>query len=148
MQLFNEFLLIIDSYLGSASWFAYFLLGTGLFFTLYLKFLHRFASSLKLFVQFAEYMTKRVTKVTPHIFKHLPTALSGTVGTGNIAGVGLCSTSRGPCCTLLDAYYCCLRYDDKMCRGYTFAQIQRANKRSFDGRRTYVLYEEMRALAC
>ncbi|MFT4833611.1 MAG: AGCS family alanine or glycine:cation symporter, partial [Flavobacteriaceae bacterium] len=34
----NEFLKLIDSFIGSAFWFPYVLLGTGLFFTIYLKF--------------------------------------------------------------------------------------------------------------
>ena len=38
MQEFNEFLIFIDQYLGSSSWFVPLLLGTGVFFTFYLKF--------------------------------------------------------------------------------------------------------------
>ena len=38
MQRLNEILGTIDSYIGSANWFVYFLVGTGIFFTFYLKF--------------------------------------------------------------------------------------------------------------
>ncbi|MDH5368300.1 MAG: sodium:alanine symporter family protein, partial [Cyclobacteriaceae bacterium] len=38
MQALNEILALIDSYIGSSTWFPYALLGTGLFFTIYLKF--------------------------------------------------------------------------------------------------------------
>ncbi|MDP2890988.1 MAG: sodium:alanine symporter family protein, partial [Bacteroidota bacterium] len=38
MHALNDFLSLIDSYIGSSQWFVYLLLGTGLFFTIYLKF--------------------------------------------------------------------------------------------------------------
>ena len=38
MQQLNDFLTLIESYVFSYQWFVYFLLGTGLFFTIYLKF--------------------------------------------------------------------------------------------------------------
>ena len=38
MQQFNEFLIYIDQFLGSAFYFVPLLIGTGLFFTLYLRF--------------------------------------------------------------------------------------------------------------
>ena len=38
MRQFNEFLATIDSYIGGSQWFVYLLLGTGLFFTIFLKF--------------------------------------------------------------------------------------------------------------
>ena len=38
MNAFNEFILWLDSFLGSADYFPFLLLGTGLFFTIYLKF--------------------------------------------------------------------------------------------------------------
>ena len=50
MHEFNEFLKLIDSYIGGADWFVYLLLGTGLFFTLFLKFpqIRYFRHSLKI----------------------------------------------------------------------------------------------------
>ena len=38
MRQLNEFLAQIDSYIGGAQWFVYLLLGTGIFFTIYLRF--------------------------------------------------------------------------------------------------------------
>ena len=38
MQELNDILILIDSYIGSSFWFPYVLIGTGLFFTFYLKF--------------------------------------------------------------------------------------------------------------
>ena len=38
MQALNEIFATIDGYIGGSNWFVYLLLGTGLFFTLYLKF--------------------------------------------------------------------------------------------------------------
>ena len=38
MHELNEFLGKIDGYIGGSQWFVFLLLGTGIFFTLYLKF--------------------------------------------------------------------------------------------------------------
>ena len=95
MQLFNEFILFLDSYLGSAPWFAYFLLGTGLFFTLYLKFpqIRFFSEAIRTLR--GVYDKKSYKGDTSH-FQALTTALSGTVGTGNIAGVAYAVHLGGP----------------------------------------------------
>jgi Na+/alanine symporter len=37
MNELNQFLSLIDSYIGGSQWFVFLLLGTGLFFTIYLK---------------------------------------------------------------------------------------------------------------
>lgn len=95
MDKVHEFLTILDGYLGGGPWFVYLLLFTGLFFTLYLKFpqIRFFGHSLK--VVSGKY--DRATDVgdTSH-FQALTTALSGTVGTGNIAGVALAIHLGGP----------------------------------------------------
>lgn len=95
MQSLNDFLTLIDSYVGSSQWFVYFLLGTGLFFTIYLKFPQfRF---LKYSLRIVRGKFDRPGDVgdTSH-FQALATALSGTVGTGNIAGVALAIHLGGP----------------------------------------------------
>ena len=95
MQQLNNFLSLIDSYIGSSWWFPYLLIGTGVFFTFYLKF-----PQIRYF-RFATRVVKgRYDKVgdegdTSH-FQALTTALSGTVGTGNIAGVALAVHVGGP----------------------------------------------------
>lgn len=95
MQALNEFLGLIDSYVGSSFWFPYALLGTGLFFTIYLGF-----PQIRYF-RFAFRVVKgKFDKAgdegdTSH-FQALTTALSGTVGTGNIAGVALAVHIGGP----------------------------------------------------
>jgi AGCS family alanine or glycine:cation symporter len=95
MQQLNEILGLIDSYIGGASWFVYLLLGTGVFFTLYLKFpqIRYFGFALK--VVKGKYDKKGDEGDTSH-FQALSTALSGTVGTGNIAGVALAIHLGGP----------------------------------------------------
>ncbi len=95
MQQLNDFLTLIDSYVGSSQWFVYFLLGTGLFFTIYLKFPQ--FRYLKYSFRIVRGKFDRESDVgdTSH-FQALATALSGTVGTGNIAGVALAIHLGGP----------------------------------------------------
>ncbi len=71
------------------------LLGTGLFFTLYLKFpqIRYFRQAIR--VVRGKYDKKDTVGDTTH-FQSLTTALSGTVGTGNIAGVALAVHLGGP----------------------------------------------------
>ncbi|MFV0377747.1 MAG: alanine/glycine:cation symporter family protein [Mangrovibacterium sp.] len=91
----NEFLAQIDGYIGGASWFVYLLLGTGLFFTIYLRFPQ--FRYLKYSVRIVRGKFDREGDVgdTTH-YQALATALSGTVGTGNIAGVALAIHLGGP----------------------------------------------------
>ncbi len=91
----NQFLLFIDSLLGSAAYFPFLLLGTGLFFTLYLKFpqVRFFNHAWK--VVSGKFTRKDAPGDTSH-FGALTTALSGTVGTGNIGGVALAIHLGGP----------------------------------------------------
>jgi AGCS family alanine or glycine:cation symporter len=95
MQQLNDILATIDSYIGSANWFVYFLLGTGIFFTFYLKFpqIRFFRHALR--IVSGKYDKKSDVGDTSH-FQALSTALSGTVGTGNIAGVALAIHLGGP----------------------------------------------------
>tara|TARA_B100000470_G_scaffold15785_1_gene10774 strand:+ start:2805 stop:4514 length:1710 start_codon:yes stop_codon:yes gene_type:complete len=95
MQELNEFLIFIDQYLGSSFWFVPLLLGTGIFFTLYLKFpqIRYFTFALK--VVRGKFDKKGDQGDTSH-FQALTTALSGTVGTGNIAGVAFAIHLGGP----------------------------------------------------
>ncbi|WP_420582855.1 alanine/glycine:cation symporter family protein [Reichenbachiella sp.] len=95
MQQLNDFLLLIDSFIGSAFWFPYALLGTGLFFTIYLKFpqIRYFGFAVK--VVKGKFDKSDDEGDTSH-FQALATALSGTVGTGNIAGVALAIHIGGP----------------------------------------------------
>ena len=95
MQQFNEFLIYIDQFLGSAFYFVPLLLGTGLFFTIYLRFpqIRYFNFALK--VVRGKFDKKDDEGDTSH-FQALTTALSGTVGTGNIAGVAFAIHLGGP----------------------------------------------------
>lgn len=95
MQDINQFLSVIDSYIGGSDWFVFVLLGTGLFFTLYLKFpqIRFFRHALK--IVSGKYDKKTDVGDASH-FQALSTALSGTVGTGNIAGVALAIHLGGP----------------------------------------------------
>ena len=95
MQALNDFLLIIDGFLGSAFWFPYALLGTGLFFTIYLKFpqIRYFGHAVKVV---KGKFDKHTDEGDASHFQALATALSGTVGTGNIGGVALALHIGGP----------------------------------------------------
>ncbi|AOS98013.1 Amino-acid carrier protein AlsT [Microbulbifer aggregans] len=95
MESFNNILLSMDGMLGSAPWFPWVLLGVGLFFTLFLGFpqLRYFGHAIKI-VQ-GKYDKPGDPGDTSH-FQALSTALSGTVGTGNIGGVGLAIFLGGP----------------------------------------------------
>lgn len=95
MQQLDDFLKLIDSYIGSAGWFPFALLGVGLFFTIYLKFpqFRYFRFALK--VVKGKFDKKDDEGDTSH-FQALTTALSGTVGTGNIAGVAFAIHLGGP----------------------------------------------------
>jgi AGCS family alanine or glycine:cation symporter len=91
----NEFLGYLDGMLGGSWWFPYVLLGVGIFFTLYLKFpqIRYFKHAWK--VVTGKYDKKDAEGDTNH-FQALSTALSGTVGTGNIGGVALALSIGGP----------------------------------------------------
>ncbi|QGX38316.1 alanine/glycine:cation symporter family protein [Permianibacter aggregans] len=95
MDAINNFLLLLDSYLGSAVFFPYVLLGTGVFFTIYLGFpqIRYFGQALRIVT--GKYSKKDAPGDTSH-FQALTTALSGTVGTGNIGGVALALFIGGP----------------------------------------------------
>ncbi len=95
MQALNDLLLLIDSYIGSHIWFVLLLLGTGIFFTVYLRFPQiRFFKYAIRIVQ-GKYDREGDVGDTSH-FQALTTALSGTIGTGNIAGVALAVHLGGP----------------------------------------------------
>lgn len=95
MQQINDILLTIDSYIGSHEWFVFFLLGTGLLFTIYLGFpqIRYFKHAFR--VVTGKYDRKGDQGDASH-FQALTTALSGTVGTGNIGGVALAVFIGGP----------------------------------------------------
>lgn len=95
MQQFNDFLNWLDQFIGGSPWFVLLLLGTGVFFTIYLKF-----PQIKYFRHAIRIVSGKFDKAsdkgdTTH-FQALTTALSGTVGTGNIAGVALAIFLGGP----------------------------------------------------
>jgi AGCS family alanine or glycine:cation symporter len=95
MHELNEFLSTIDGYIGGASWFIILLLGVGIYFTLYLRFPQiRFFKHAVRIVR-GKYDRATDKGDTSH-FQSLATALSGTVGTGNIAGVALAIHQGGP----------------------------------------------------
>ncbi|MFA7410245.1 MAG: sodium:alanine symporter family protein, partial [Bacteroidales bacterium] len=95
MQQLNEFLLKVDGMIGGSSWFVYLLLGVGLFFTIYLRFpqIRYFRHALKCV---SGKFDKGSDQGDTSHFQALSTALSGTVGTGNIAGVAFAIHLGGP----------------------------------------------------
>jgi len=99
MHKINDFLVMLDGYIGGHPWFVVLLLGTGIFFTIYLKFPQ--------FRYFRHAVDVVKGKFDHHLdvgdtshFQALSTALSGTVGTGNIAGVALAIHLGGPAALL------------------------------------------------
>lgn len=95
MDSLHNILKSMDGSLGGAFWFPYVLLGVGLFFTIYLKFpqIRYFKHAWK--VVTGKYDKKGAPGDTTH-FRALATALSGTVGTGNISGVAFAIFLGGP----------------------------------------------------
>lgn len=95
MHSLNDFLAGIEIYLGGSLWFTLLLLGTGVFFTIYLKFpqIRFFKHAIKVV---AGKYDKPGEKGDASHFQALTTALSGTVGTGNIAGVAFAIYLGGP----------------------------------------------------
>lgn len=95
MHKINDFLVMLDGYIGGHEWFVILLLGTGIFFTFYLRFpqIRYFRHALD--VVRGKYDHHLDVGDTSH-FQALSTALSGTVGTGNIAGVALAIHLGGP----------------------------------------------------
>ncbi|MEC7956314.1 MAG: sodium:alanine symporter family protein [Pseudomonadota bacterium] len=95
MSVLTDFLELLDGLLGSAAYFPIVLLGAGVFFTFYLGF-----PQIRFFkhawgVLFGRYAEKEDPGDTSH-FQALSTALSGTVGTGNIGGVAFAIFLGGP----------------------------------------------------
>ncbi len=85
----------LDAFLGSAQYFPFLLLGTGIFFTVYLKFPQiRFFNHALRIVR-GKYDNPDSKGDATHL-QALTTAISGTVGTGNIGGVGLAIFLGGP----------------------------------------------------
>jgi AGCS family alanine or glycine:cation symporter len=95
MHALNGIFATIDGYIGGSNWFVYLLVGTGLFFTLYLKFpqVRYFRHA---FLQVSGKFDEEGARGDTTHFRALTTALSGTVGTGNIAGVALAIHLGGP----------------------------------------------------
>jgi AGCS family alanine or glycine:cation symporter len=95
MDQFNEFLILLDSNLSGSWWFPILLVGTGIFFTIYLGFPQfRFFGKAWLLVSGKNKKTDSDGETTA--FEALTTAMSGAVGTGNIGGVALAIWTGGP----------------------------------------------------
>jgi len=95
LQFFNDLLIWLDQFLGSAIYFVPLLIGTGIFFTFYLGFpqIKYFAHATRILR--GKYTSDDAPGDTTH-FQALTTALAGTVGTGNIGGVALAIFLGGP----------------------------------------------------
>lgn len=95
MQAINDFLTNLHQYIGGSNWFILLLIGTGIFFTIYLKFpqIRYFRHAIR--ITRGKYDKADDIGDASH-FQALSTALSGTVGTGNIAGVALAIHIGGP----------------------------------------------------
>ena len=95
MAAFENIIGFLDGLLGSAVYFPFLLLGVGLFFTLYLGF-----PQVRFFKHAWGVVTgkysKDATEGDTTRFQALSTALSGTVGTGNIGGVAFAIFLGGP----------------------------------------------------
>lgn len=95
MDAFSQFFLWLDQFLGSAVYFMPLLIGTGFVFTIYLGLpqIRYFAHATRILR--GKYAKDDAPGDTSH-FQALTTALSGTVGTGNIGGVALAIYLGGP----------------------------------------------------
>tara|TARA_B100000674_G_scaffold230631_2_gene189722 strand:- start:90 stop:1793 length:1704 start_codon:yes stop_codon:yes gene_type:complete len=95
MEQFNNFLVLLDSNLSGSWWFPALLIGTGIFFTIYLGFpqFKYFRSALNIV---SGKTTSSDSDGETTGFQALTTAMSGAVGTGNIGGVALAIWTGGP----------------------------------------------------
>ncbi len=93
MEILNSYILLVDSYFGSATWFPLLLLSIGIFFTVYLG-----VPQFKYFLKGWKilFSSGRGNEGQTSPFQALSTALSGTVGTGNIGGVAMAIFIGGP----------------------------------------------------
>ena len=95
MDQFNEFLILLDGNLSGSWWFPILLVGTGIFFTIYLGF-----PQFRFFGKAWHLVSGKNKKIDGEgettAFEALTTAMSGAVGTGNIGGVALAIWTGGP----------------------------------------------------
>ena len=93
MDTLNNYILLVDSYFGSAAWFPLLLLSVGIFFTVYLG-----IPQFKYFLRGWRilFLSGKGNEGQTSPFQALSTALSGTVGTGNIGGVAMAIFIGGP----------------------------------------------------
>lgn len=95
----KQFLDFIDGLLGGAIWFPFLLLGVGIFFTIYLG-VPQFRFFVRAWRIFLGKEDKEGAPGDTSHFQALSTALSGTIGTGNIAGVAFALFIGGPAALL------------------------------------------------
>jgi AGCS family alanine or glycine:cation symporter len=95
MEQFNDFLLFLDSNLSGSVWFPALLIGTGIFFTIYLGF-PQFRFFGKAWGLVSGKNNKSDAEGETTAFEALTTAMSGAIGTGNIGGVALAIWTGGP----------------------------------------------------
>ena len=95
MVQFNDFLITLDGYLSGSWWFPVLLVGTGIFFTIYLGF-PQFKFFGKAWNLVSGKNQKGDAEGETSGFEALTTAMSGAVGTGNIGGVALAIWTGGP----------------------------------------------------
>jgi len=93
LETLNNYILLVDSYFGSAAWFPLLLLSVGIFFTIYLG-----VPQFKYFLRGWKilFSSGKGNEGQTSPFQALSTALSGTVGTGNIGGVAMAIFIGGP----------------------------------------------------
>ena len=93
MEILNNYILLLDSYFGSAPWFPLLLLSIGIFFTFYLGIpqIRHFTKGWKTL-----FSSGKDNEGQTSPFQALSTALSGAVGTGNIGGVAMAIFIGGP----------------------------------------------------
>jgi AGCS family alanine or glycine:cation symporter len=117
MALITDFFSLLDSLLGSAAYFPIALLGMGLLFTIYLGFpqIRFFGHAWSVLT--GKHSTSDDPGDTSH-FQALSTALSGTVGTGNIGGRGFCDFFGWSCGLVLDVGNGVFGHDDEICRSF------------------------------
>jgi hypothetical protein len=141
MNKLNEILSIIDSYVGGSQWFVFLLLGTGLFFTIYLKFPQFRYLKFSLRIVRGKFDKAGDVGDTSH-FQALTTALSGTVGTGNIAGVALAIHLGGPAALFWMLVTAAVGMTTKFVEVTLSHKYREIAARWFCFRRTDVLYEK------
>jgi hypothetical protein len=130
MRTSNDILGTIDSYIGSANRFVYFLLGTGIFFTFFLKFpLIRSFRHVVIIVRGT--YDKKTDVGYASYFQTFSTSLSGNRIYRQYRGRGTCNSPGRTFCAFLDAENSLPRDGDQIYSGHAFGSLREKDSKGY-----------------